>query len=79
MVENIGKQDAIDDKHYIVANQHGRHKAVRMPVEKRYKPLRNAMLLLVHLRQHSVAGNERNLHAREKGTQDHRYEDFYNL
>ena len=62
-IEDLGEEDAIDDKGDIVAHEHGGDKVVRVLVEDSDGLLREAVLLTVHLCQETVARDKGDLHA----------------
>lgn len=62
IVEQGGKENAIDHQHDVVAHQHSGDKHVGVVVELRQAPLCQTVLLLIHLHQQPVARNESYLH-----------------
>ena len=71
LVEDMGKEDAIDDQSDIVAHQHRGNEIAGMGIKNVKCLLGDGMLLTIHLNQHTVGRDKGNLHAREKGGEKH--------
>ena len=70
-VEDLCKENAIDDEGNIVAHEHGGNKVVGMPIEECQRLLGRPVLLAIHFYQQAVARHEGYLHTREKGGENH--------
>ena len=78
IVKQTGKEDTIYYEGDVIAHQHGTHESVRMIIKPRQESLAKSVLLLIHLRQHTVRGNEGYLHSAEESREHHRDEDADN-